>query len=170
MRITIRMTICGLAVLWVCSGLAAQNLRVDPPGWETPTGGDGSYDPEPFDFGEVSTGESDSVTLRLVSRGPTPLYISSVLLEANPDGAFAITSVGNIPPELLVDEWVDVVLAYSPTGLGDHSATLRIVSNDRETPILDGPLVGTGVPEPATLSMLLVAALGLIRRKSRRQG
>ncbi len=154
---------CLLAVFMLAvTNVSAQTVRVDPPGWI------GGGPLEPVDFGYVAVGESASRTFHVINDGPTWLSIFGVDLLDNAQGAFAITSIVDpLPPEVAPGDWINVELTYAPLELGTHTATLRIGSNDAGARFIDGPLTGTAVPEPASLSLLAVGSLVLLRRRQR---
>ncbi len=154
------MVIAALAILSLAAQAPAQNLRIEPPGWESPSTESPPWVIDPMDFGEIAIGDSAVVDFRLISVGPPPIAIFAVNLIDNAGGAFAITDISPIPPDLEMGDWVDVEVTYAPLDLGVHTATLRIVSNDRELPVFDGPLTGNSVPEPSSL-LLFATVLGL---------
>ncbi len=163
-----RAAMCALlAVTLLAAGQAhGQNIRVDPPGWESPTsGGGGTFVFDPFSFGEVALGSENTVLFQVHSVGPTPLVISGITIMDDPEGAFQIVDMDTVPPELMAGEWVNLQIRYQPDAIGNHSAVLRIVSNDRETPVLDGPITGQAVPEPASLALLVGGGGMLLRRR-----
>ena len=164
---TSRAIFAALALVLLAAGHAhAQNVRVEPPGWESPfVPGTDPHVFDPFSFGEVPLGSENTVTFQVHSVGPTPLTVSGIMVVDDPDAAFEIIGMDTIPLELTAGAWFDVPIRYQPGAIGNHSAVLRIVSNDRETPVLDGPLTGRAVPEPACLALLVGGGGALLRRR-----
>ena len=119
---------------------AAENIEVDP---------------VEGDFGTAWVDASKEMVFTLESMGPTPLAIYSVHIMDDPTSSFSITDITPpIPPELDPGETVDVEVSFAPTADGVHTANLRVVSNDREDPIVDTPLTGNGAVPWAASSTL----------------
>jgi hypothetical protein len=140
--------------LFVCPTIVlGQNVAVDPQGWS---------------FSEVDLGESSTKAIRIDSLGPTPLYINSASVLGDADGAFSVNH-DPFPPELFEGESVYVDLTFQPPAAGLFEATLEIITNDRETPVLRYDISGTGViPEPATLGIISMLATVICRPRGQR--
>ena len=129
-----------------------------------------------INFGDVEFGDSISTTIRITSTGLTPLMITAFTLTGEEDGAEALPdfliedyiynlpygdgyttelTFPELPPEMMPDEYIDVVLSFTPELLGLRESFFTIVSNDRETPVMNIPIYGVGVksavPLPATI-------------------
>jgi hypothetical protein len=131
-KITASAVLIGLAVLVAPLSASAQGIDATPEGW---------------DYGDIKVGASSSVAVTITSVEPTPLTVYSVTIVDDATGSFSIASAAP-PPEVLLfqGESIDVTVAFSPSGLGAHSASLRIDS-DAEPPddTLLLPLEGAGV-------------------------
>ncbi len=131
-RTTTLALVIGLAVVAAPLSASAQGIDVTPESW---------------DYGNVKIGSSSSVVVTITSVEPIPLTVYSVIIVDDPRGSFSVTSAAP-PPEvtLLQGESIDVTVEFAPSGLGAHSATLRIDSNaepPRDTVYV--PLEGLGV-------------------------
>ena len=103
--------------------------------------------PDSCDYGNVKVGLSSSVVVTMTCVEPTPLTIYSVTIVDDATGSFGITSAAP-PPEVLLfeGESIDVTVDFAPSGLGPHSASVRI-DRDAEPPddTVFIPLEGVGV-------------------------
>ncbi|MEM6370591.1 MAG: hypothetical protein AAF851_20015 [Myxococcota bacterium] len=86
-------------------------------------------------------GEEQSIVL--FNLGFEPLIIESVEADLNGTSAFELVEApsGPIPPTT----GEGLRLRFSPPAAGPFASTLRITSNDRDTPQLDIPLEGEGI-------------------------
>ena len=131
-KITTLALFIGLAVLAAPLSAFAQGIDVAP---------------DSCDYGNVKVGFSPSVVVTMTCAEPTPLTIYSVTIVDDATGSFAITSTAPPPEALLFEgESIDVTVEFAPSGLGPHSASVRIDS-DAEPPddTLFIPLEGVGV-------------------------
>ena len=168
--------ICAICTVLALPKLArGENISVTPLSW---------------DFGVVDIGESVRHEFQILSMGPTPLTLNSLVFD-DPTSPFFVTGVvlnrPPLPPEdltwplgtsvFLPGEFLDLEITYSPVTVGDHSTNLRILS-DATPPDhdLDVALFGTGgpanvIPEPSTFVIwgVLGAAGIAYRRRGRRR-
>jgi len=138
--------VIGCLVLVTPLGAAAQGISVNEYSW---------------DFSDVLVGNATIMVFTITSAGLVPLTVSSAQIVDDATSSFSI--VGDAPPPpvaLLPGESTDVIVLFSPSSEGTHSASLSIES-DAEPPddILLVPLSGTGVTsglrfgyEPASLN------------------
>ena len=101
--------------------------------------------PDAIDFGDVVADYQASAMLDVFNAGREPLAIGVVRLEGEDPGAFVI---GTAPTEVAVDESAPIEVQFWPDTYVDYAATLVIESNDEQTPVIQVPLTGTGVPAP----------------------
>ncbi len=76
-----------------------------------------------WDFGEVVTGKSKSVTLRLRNVGPDGVIVTATRFENAPSGAFFAQ-----PPSIIAGDngEADLTLTFSPPSAGDYAGQLII--------------------------------------------
>lgn len=122
----------GLAVLAAPLSASAQGIDVTPESW---------------DYGNVKIGSSSTAIFTITSLELMPLSFDSATIVDDETGSFSVGP--DAPPPaitLFQGESVDITAEFSPSGLGAHSALLRIES-DAEPPrtILFLPLEGVGV-------------------------
>ncbi|MBI4529240.1 MAG: hypothetical protein HY695_36035 [Deltaproteobacteria bacterium] len=126
--------------------------------------------PLSWDFGDVEVGSSSTTILTLTSTGMTPVVIDSVVLENNATGSFAVLNdarLVNCDPRLVNSDGepvfgvpppsvtlfplgcsLEFVLEFTPSGLGLHTADLRIRSTAHDPyDYFLVPLQGVGIPE-----------------------
>jgi hypothetical protein len=126
----------------------------------------GELTPTSWDYGDVPLGEVRSTSFEILSMGGPQLAISSIRIDADPTGAFSITSISPpTPPFLAPGERLDVSVEFAPLTPGEHTAWLSVLS-DNEGGMIRTPLVGHGVPEP-TMLVLLAMGGGLVFRRRR---
>lgn len=101
--------------------------------------------PDAIDFGPTGLLTGGTVDLLVSNGGRAPLLVQLGFDEADP-GVF---SVGSTDVEVLPDETAVIPVHFLPETYLLYDATLRVSSNDLETPALAIPLVGEGVHEPA---------------------
>jgi Zn-dependent metalloprotease len=111
-----------------------------------------SVEPASLDFGSLHIGGSLERTLTVHNMGSAELTVSNVELSTGPfvrtgEAAFAVRPSGSH----------SITVAFAPTGIGLHQATLTLRSNDPSQPTLVVHLNGTGTAvarlsvEPASL-------------------
>jgi len=108
--------------------------------------------PPSIDFGSVKVSTSFTETITVKNTGSEDLIIETLSIIGN---EFSIKndtcSDATIPP----DNSCTVDIVFSPTSEGDKSATLEIPSNDPDTPIVNVPLSGKGIPPQPNISVAL---------------
>jgi hypothetical protein len=142
----------AVVTMLLCPPVAAQQGEMTPTLW---------------DYGDVPLGEVRSTSFEIVSMGGTQLAITSIRLDADLTGAFSITSVSPpVPPFLTPGEQIEVFVEFAPLTPGEHTAWLSILS-DNEGGDIRTSLVGHGIPEPATMTMLALGGLAMLKRRRR---
>ena len=97
--------------------------------------------PATVSFGEVLLGETAQQTVTVTSDGGAALELTVTLEDSG--GAFALEA-GDGSSTLQPGERLEVLVAFSPVVPGLAEATLTIVSNDEDRPVVDVPVSGTG--------------------------
>ena len=100
-----------------------------------------SVTPLSYDFGNVKVKKSNSGSFKVQNNGKANLSISTSL--TGPDASmFKLGGGGN--KTIKPGKFATVKVTFKPTSTGLKQATLRITSNDPDSPITDIPLSGTG--------------------------
>ena len=97
--------------------------------------------PTSHDFGDVNVGESVITIVTLVNNSFDQLEINSIHMIG--DGDFQATSSISPPFILEINESVDFEVTFTPSSVGEFSATL-VITNDAQSIVL---IMGTGVGE-----------------------
>jgi hypothetical protein len=101
--------------------------------------------PEAIEFGDVVADYQASAVLDVFNAGRRSLVLADVRLEGEGEGAFVL---GAVPAEIAVDESAPIEVEFWPETYVDYAASVVIESNDAESPVIEVPLTGTGVPAP----------------------
>src|SRR5262245_11411454 len=98
--------------------------------------------PDRLDFGTRFTGQTTSLSFMVRISGPVALDISRIasdLPEYTPSaGSLSLPARGT----------AQITVSFAPTTPGDHTGTLRLESNDPDTPVLQIPLAGIAIDPP----------------------
>ena len=95
-----------------------------------------------LEFGEVCQGPQ-FLTLEVFNVGAADLVVSSVQRLMGSNG-FSVLATPGTPLVIRAGEHVDFTVRYVPSGTASQAATIRILSNDPNAPVVD--LAATGVP------------------------
>ena len=97
-----------------------------------------------LDFGEVCPGEMPEKVLQVCNTGLSDLEVTSVAFDP-PCDDFEIVN-NPFPNTVSHDFCLPVTIRYTPTGVGMHSCTLVIESNDPDEPTVTIEATGTLLP------------------------
>jgi len=97
--------------------------------------------PPAKDFGDVVLGYTPSQTFRVINGGGGTLTVNSISISGN--AFFALTDLPTLPAQLTLGQTLPFDVVYTPTTAGDHTATITITDNLRQTHTV--VLSGTGV-------------------------
>jgi DNA-binding beta-propeller fold protein YncE len=98
--------------------------------------------PLTYDFGNVKVKKSKSASFKVQNDGKANLTIATLMI--GPDASmFRLTSGGG-NKTIKPGKFLTLKVTFKPTSKGSKQATLRITSNDPDTPLTDIPLSGTG--------------------------
>ena len=103
--------------------------------------------PTEWDFGDVSIGSSSTVIFTLTNFDETEVAIRNIGIVNTTSDSFRI-HIDVPPPSIYIpkEKTYDIIVEYSPSSLGDHSAELRISTNTKVSDIYI-PFQGIGVTE-----------------------
>jgi hypothetical protein len=104
-----------------------------------------SASPESLSFGEKNVGSSQTRTLTISNSGGGSLRIEKISITGTDSASFKIEKDNCSGKTLSSYSTATIDLAFSPDSEGVKTATLKIASDDSDTPILMIPLTGTGV-------------------------
>jgi hypothetical protein len=99
--------------------------------------------PEEVAFGGVVADYTAEASVDVFNAGRKTLELRDVRIEG--DEQFVLETP---PAEVAVDESASIEVQFWPETYVDYTGTLVIESNDEETPTIEIPLTGTGVPAP----------------------
>jgi hypothetical protein len=102
-----------------------------------------SVTPLAYDFENVKVKKSKTASFKVQNNGKTNLTIATLIIGSDAS-MFSLASGGGnktVKPGKLLT----LKVKFKPTSMGSKASTLRIVSNDPDEPIIDIPLMGTGL-------------------------
>jgi hypothetical protein len=97
--------------------------------------------PSEKDFGDVILGYTPSQDFNVINVGGGTLGINNISISG--DAAFTLSNLPTLPAQLNTGQTATFTVVYAPTSAGDHTATVTITDNQRETHTVE--LSGTGV-------------------------
>lgn len=105
----------------------------------------GECSPKEWDFGDVSIGSSSTVIFSLTNFEPTEIAIRNIMIVNATSESFKI-HIDVPPPSIYIpsEKTYDIVVEFSPSTLGAHSAELRISRNATYSALFL-PVQGVGV-------------------------
>ena len=88
--------------------------------------------PTEWDFGDVSIGSSSTVIFTLTNFDETEVAIRNIGIVNTTSDSFRI-HIDVPPPSIYIpkEKTYDIIVEFSPSSLGDHSAELRISTNTK---------------------------------------
>jgi hypothetical protein len=101
--------------------------------------------PSDLVFNDVEVGSSRVLPVRLANRGLAPLTLRGLVIEGEGAAAFRFQRRPMLPVAIAAESEVTVHVHYEPTEATSSLATLRVESDAHNTPILELPIIGTGV-------------------------
>lgn len=99
------------------------------------------------DFGEVELKKSYDMTIEIKNEGEADLEVTKIEINGIGSKDFKVKSM-SLPMTIKAGEKVVVTITYTPSVVGDVSATLSVTSNDPKSGTINAELVGKG-KEPA---------------------
>jgi hypothetical protein len=108
----------------------------------------------PFALGDVRVGGSATQMLQLTDLGGMPLAVSSVQFTGPGAGFYQVNPASLMPIAPFASSMLTVT--YTPTGTGDHSATMAIQSNDPMNPTVNVAFTAQGIDPRLVVSPSMV--------------
>jgi hypothetical protein len=105
-------------------------------------------DPNPLQFGEITTNTERILTVNLLNRGNSDLIINSPLQISGANANQFSLVFQPVPPPIIIPpngNPVPIEVRFRPTSAGAKTAALRITSNDPDENPFDVSLTGTGI-------------------------
>ncbi len=118
-----------------------------------------AVNPDSVNFGTVDVGASKSDTLMVSNTGTDTLVISQATYGGPP---FNVSLLGTYPDSIPPGGLSKIIVQFQPASVGAVSDTVRISSNDPDTPVFEVPLTGEGVnvAPPPTPGIITTVAGG----------
>jgi hypothetical protein len=101
-----------------------------------------SVTPLTYDFGNVEVKKNKTASFKVKNNGKADLLISTSITGTDVS-MFTITSGGGVSKTIKPGKTLTIKVSFKPTSTGSKSSSLRITSNDPDTPTVDIPLTGT---------------------------
>jgi hypothetical protein len=103
--------------------------------------------PTEWDFGDVSIGSSSTVIFTLTNLDGTEVAIRKIWIENATGDSFKI-HIDVPPPSIYIpnEKTYDIIVEFSPSRLGEHTAELKISTNTKVSDVFI-PVQGIGVIE-----------------------
>ena len=105
--------------------------------------------PTSHDLGHVWLGNSAKTVITVSNVGGHPLLLYGLDFQMVSSASFSITEAPPlpqlVPPPDGEQNWIEIEVTYSPSGVGIHSAVLEIASNDPDESVVQVALTGMGV-------------------------
>jgi parallel beta-helix repeat protein len=98
--------------------------------------------PLAYDFGNVEVKKSKTASSKVKNNGKADLLISTSITGTDVS-MFTITSGGGVSKTIKPGKTLTIKVSFKPTSAGSKSSSLRITSNDPDTPTIDILLTGT---------------------------
>ncbi len=92
--------------------------------------------------GPICINSNGTMQATIRSTGDSPLNISNIRLATNPGNQFTITTPLNYPIIVDVGQTSTIDIAYAPTTVGTHVATLEVTSDAVTTPVASETVTG----------------------------
>jgi YD repeat-containing protein len=110
-----------------------------------------SVSPSSKDFGSVNVGSSSTPqTFKISNTGTANLHVSGMALSDTTNYSFNTNGgsnpCGSTTPTITPNSNCTVAVTFSPSSAGPKDANLTISSDDPDTPTLNLPLSGIGIP------------------------
>lgn len=99
-------------------------------------------DPNPIDFGDLQAGATKTVDVRIFNLGSDTITVTALNMAQNSSPDFKIESSPPLPILIPSSTNITVKLSYTPTGGGQDTGSLSIVSNDPNDPELNVLVLG----------------------------
>ncbi len=101
-----------------------------------------SVSPMSNDFGTVKVRKSKTASFKVKNSGKADLVLNSEI--TGTDSPMFLIAGGGGSKTIKPGKTLTMKVTFKPTSKGSKSSTLRIASNDPDTPIIEIPLSGTG--------------------------
>ncbi|MCA9521507.1 MAG: choice-of-anchor D domain-containing protein, partial [Myxococcales bacterium] len=100
-------------------------------------------DPTPIDFGEVPSGQSKELEVRVFNLGTDTVVVTRLELTSNTSTDFTILTMPSLPIAIPSKTNITLSLKYTPTKGGQDTGSLSVISNDPNNPELNVLILGT---------------------------
>ena len=102
-----------------------------------------SVTPTAYDFGNVQVKRSKTAFFRVKNNGKADLVVTMSIIGT--DGSMFTAKGGSGSKTIKPGKTLSIIVTFKPTSTGLKSSTLRIASNDPDTPTVDVSLSGKGM-------------------------
>ena len=111
-------------------------------------------------LGRVVIGKNATTDMIVIDQGQAPLRVATIDLQGIDKARFSLRSLPRFPTFVQPGHHLNFTLRFDAIDVGARTATLRIKSNDPDTPILRVPLTAEGVePAPSPTPTLAISQI-----------